>query len=88
MRLKTKKRSGSAALERTFHAKAVLGVENARLKFHDDLPEAQRTGFARPGAEYPVTRRLERTATATAPPWPLGHESSPEDPVRAARAVG
>ncbi|MEV7193119.1 peroxidase family protein [Streptomyces sp. NPDC093510] len=53
------RRAGRAAdLARTLHAKAALGVENARLRFHDDLPEALRHGFARPGAEYPVTLRL------------------------------
>ncbi|WP_328923876.1 peroxidase [Streptomyces sp. NBC_00190] len=67
VQLKVKKRSGSAALERTFHAKAVLGVENARLRFHDDLPDALRTGFARPGAEYPVTVRLSNASGVRQP---------------------
>ncbi|MCX5381592.1 peroxidase family protein [Streptomyces sp. NBC_00091] len=67
VQLKVKRRSGSAALERTFHAKAVLGVENARLRFHDDLPEALRTGFAAPGAEYPVTVRLSHASGVRRP---------------------
>ncbi|MEV6954846.1 peroxidase family protein [Streptomyces sp. NPDC051183] len=67
VQLKVKKRSGAPALGRTFHAKAVLGVENARLKFHDDLPEALRAGFAQPGAAYPVTVRLSNASGARQP---------------------
>ncbi|MFI8497783.1 peroxidase family protein [Streptomyces sp. NPDC085524] len=67
VQLRMKKRSGSPALERTFHAKAVLGVENARLRFHDDLPRALQTGFARPGAEYPVTVRLSNASGVRQP---------------------
>ncbi|MER5932558.1 peroxidase family protein [Streptomyces sp. NPDC002054] len=58
VQLKSRKRSGAADIARTFHAKAVLGAENARLTFADDLPPDLRTGFAEPGAEYPVTVRL------------------------------
>ncbi|KIF05917.1 peroxidase [Streptomyces sp. RSD-27] len=58
VQLTSRKRSGAAGIERTFHAKAVLGAENARLSFSDDLPPDLRTGFARPGAEYPATVRL------------------------------
>ncbi|MFI7503287.1 peroxidase family protein [Streptomyces sp. NPDC049687] len=67
VQLKAKKRSGSAALQRTFHAKAVLGVENARLRFHDDLPAELSSGFARPGAEYPVTVRLSNAGGVRQP---------------------
>ncbi|MEU9304815.1 peroxidase family protein [Streptomyces sp. NPDC048269] len=58
VQLRSRKRSGAADIARTFHAKAVLGAENARLTFADDLPSDLRTGFAQPGAEYPVTVRL------------------------------
>ncbi|MEU8956841.1 peroxidase family protein [Streptomyces sp. NPDC048518] len=51
-----------AGIERALHAKAALGVENARLRFHDDLPEALRCGFARPGAAYPATVRLSNAS--------------------------
>ncbi|MFI1060668.1 peroxidase family protein [Streptomyces spororaveus] len=67
VQLKVKKRSGSPTLERTFHAKAVLGVENARLTFREDLPEALRAGFASPGAEYPVTVRLSNASGVRQP---------------------
>lgn len=58
VQLKSRKRSGASDVARAFHAKAVLGVENARLAFAADLPPDLRTGFARPGAAYPVTVRL------------------------------
>ncbi|MFJ3978723.1 peroxidase family protein [Streptomyces sp. NPDC090021] len=67
VQLKVKKRSGAATVDRAFHAKAVLGVENARLRFHEDLPEVLRTGFAVPGAEYPVTVRLSNASGVRRP---------------------
>ncbi|MEU7552826.1 peroxidase family protein [Streptomyces sp. NPDC044571] len=67
VQLKSRKRSGAADLARTFHAKAVLGVENARLRFLDDLPTDLRAGFARPGAEYPVTVRLSNASGVRQP---------------------
>ncbi|QEV17231.1 peroxidase family protein [Streptomyces alboniger] len=64
MRVQEKNRRASRAadLERALHAKAVLGVENARLRFHDDLPDALRGGFAQPGAAYPATVRLSNAS--------------------------
>ncbi|MEI5519286.1 peroxidase family protein [Streptomyces brasiliscabiei] len=56
------RRAGGGAIERAFHAKAPLGVENARLRFHDDLPEALRTGFAQPGADHPALVRLSNAS--------------------------
>ncbi|MFF4364775.1 peroxidase family protein [Streptomyces sp. NPDC001594] len=67
VQLKARKRSGAADIARTFHAKGVLGVENARLRFVDDLPPELRTGFARPGAEYPATVRLSNANGARQP---------------------
>ncbi|GAA2411184.1 hypothetical protein GCM10010191_20320 [Actinomadura vinacea] len=67
VQLKIKKRSGAAGIERTFHAKAILGVENARLRFHHDLPEDLRVGFAQPGAEYPVIVRLSNASGVRQP---------------------
>jgi len=59
MRVQVKnRRAGGGPVARAFHAKAPVAVENARLRFHDDLPAALRVGFARPGAEYPATVRL------------------------------
>ncbi|MEU9790323.1 hypothetical protein AB0E27_06785 [Streptomyces sparsogenes] len=49
---------GPAHPPRACHARPALAVDNARLRFHDDLPEALRVGYARPGAEYPAVVRL------------------------------
>ena len=56
------RRAGGGGISRAFHAKASVGVENARLRFHDDLPAALRVGFAQPGAEYPATVRLSNAS--------------------------
>src|SRR6266545_5695001 len=69
VQLKIKKRSGAANIERTFHAKAILGVENARLKFHHDLPGDLCAGFARPDAEYPVIVRLSNASGTRQPDY-------------------
>ncbi|MFJ9966958.1 peroxidase family protein [Streptomyces avermitilis] len=55
-------RAQGGGISRAFHAKAPLAVENARLRFHDDLPEALRVGFAQPGADYPATVRLSNAS--------------------------
>ncbi|MGW0804819.1 hypothetical protein [Nonomuraea sp. NPDC002799] len=59
--------SGAAGIDRTFHAKAILGVDNARLTFRPDLPDDLRTGFAQPGADYPVTVRLSNAGGVRRP---------------------
>ncbi|WP_327342585.1 peroxidase family protein [Streptomyces europaeiscabiei] len=56
------RRAGGGDIARAFHAKAPLGVENARLRFHDDLPVALRVGFAQPGADYPAVVRLSNAS--------------------------
>lgn len=38
------------------------GVENARLVIRHDVPQALRTGFVHPGAEYPTTVRLSNAS--------------------------
>ncbi|MGP3941047.1 peroxidase family protein [Streptomyces sp. 6N106] len=55
---------GAPQLLRPFRAKAALGVENARLRFREDLPPELCVGYARPGAEYPAVVRLS-TASGT-----------------------
>ncbi|MFE0137189.1 peroxidase family protein [Streptomyces sp. NPDC059037] len=62
VQVKNRRAGGAGSLARTQHAKSALGVENARLSFRDDLPDALRTGFARPGAEYPATVRLSNAS--------------------------
>ncbi|MBA2810306.1 peroxidase [Streptomyces sp. KM273126] len=56
------RRAGGGGIARAFHAKAPVGVENARLRFHDDLPADLRVGFAQPGAEYAATVRLSNAS--------------------------
>ncbi|TXS45412.1 peroxidase [Streptomyces sp. uw30] len=56
------RRAGGGEVARAFHAKAPVAVENARLRFHDDLPAALRVGFAQPGADYPATVRLSNAS--------------------------
>ncbi|NKZ02328.1 peroxidase family protein [Actinomadura latina] len=67
VQLKIRKRAGAAGIERTFHAKAILGVENATLTFRPDLPGDLCAGFARPGAAYPVIVRLSNASGARQP---------------------
>ncbi|UBU15543.1 peroxidase family protein [Nonomuraea gerenzanensis] len=67
VQLKIKDRAHAPGVDRAFHAKAILGVENATLRFHDDLPEDLRAGFARPGAEYPVVVRLSNASGTRQP---------------------
>jgi len=64
---KVKKATGAAHVERAFQAKTILAVENAVLRFRDDLPAELRAGFARPGAEYPVTVRMSNAASTRRP---------------------
>ncbi|WP_320783374.1 hypothetical protein [Streptomyces sp. CRN 30] len=44
--------------DRTFHAKTSLAVDDARLRFRDDLPPDLVEGYARPGAEYRAVVRM------------------------------
>jgi hypothetical protein len=69
VQLKVKNRAGAVAVERTLHAKAILGVENARLRFRPDLPEDLRAGFAQPDAEYPAIVRLSNASGARQPDY-------------------
>jgi hypothetical protein len=62
VQLKTGRRARSRGIERAFHAKGLLGVENARLRFLSGLPEDLRTGFAQPDAEYPVIVRFSNAS--------------------------
>jgi hypothetical protein len=55
---KNRRRSGASAVDRAFHAKSVLSVENARLVVRDNLPHELRQGCFQAGAELPVIVRL------------------------------
>lgn len=58
---------GAHGVERAFHAKAALGVENARLRFDESLPAGLASGWVQPGAQYPAVVRLSN-ASGTAQP--------------------
>ncbi|PRY51108.1 catalase [Geodermatophilus tzadiensis] len=49
---------GAAAVDRAFHGKTVLAVENGCLRVRRDLPPGLRQGCFRPGAELAVTARF------------------------------
>ncbi|MFI6638319.1 hypothetical protein [Streptomyces sp. NPDC050504] len=53
--------------DRAFHAKTTLAVDNARIRFRDDLPPGLTVGYARPGAEY---RAVVRFSNASGIPRP------------------
>ncbi|MFH8404011.1 peroxidase family protein [Streptomyces sp. NPDC018019] len=59
--------NGAHGVERAFHAKAALGVENARLRFDEELPATLASGWVQPGAQYPAVVRLSN-ASGTAQP--------------------
>jgi hypothetical protein len=52
---------------RTLHAKATLALDQAELRFLDDLPEDLRHGFAQPGAAYRSTVRFSNAASTGEP---------------------
>jgi Animal haem peroxidase len=64
---KNKASSGAPRVQRAFHAKAVLGVQNARLVLREDLPFDLRHGCFQPGAEYQVTVRLSNASPVHQP---------------------
>lgn len=55
-------KSGAPVLRRTFHAKIVVGVDNAELAFVDDLPAELSAGHFTPGSRLPVTVRLSNAS--------------------------
>ena len=62
VQLKNQKKAKAPGVARAFHAKTVLGVENARLRVLDDIPADLCVGFVQPGAEYPTTVRLSNAS--------------------------
>lgn len=55
-------RDRSSLPRRAFHSKIRMGVENAQLEVHPDLPAALRVGFIQPNKVYPVTVRLSNAS--------------------------
>jgi hypothetical protein len=62
VQLKAQKAAKAGAVQRTFHAKAGVAVQDAQLVFHKTLPKEFRVGFAKPGARYPAIVRLSNAA--------------------------
>ncbi|MEU5379509.1 MULTISPECIES: hypothetical protein [unclassified Streptomyces] len=59
-----KQKSGSQVSRRTFHAKIVVGVDNAELAFRDDLPADLHAGNFTAGARLPAIVRLSNASGA------------------------
>jgi hypothetical protein len=54
-------------IERALHAKATLAVDDAVLRFNDDLPADLQVGFAMPEQTYPTTVRFSNAAGSREP---------------------
>jgi Animal haem peroxidase/Catalase len=67
VQLKTRKRSKAGGIQRAFHAKSILAVKGATLRFIDNVPTDLRVGFAQPGKSYPVIVRFSNAHGATQP---------------------
>ncbi|PVB60099.1 peroxidase family protein [Labrenzia sp. 011] len=57
-----RRRSGGQRIDRAQHAKALLAVDNAKLRIADDLPEELAVGPWRAGVEFPVILRLSNAS--------------------------
>lgn len=70
VQLATRKRASRRGVphgvDRAFHAKSTLAVDDAELRFLE-LPDDLRAGFARPGATYPTLVRFSNAAGAGGP---------------------
>jgi hypothetical protein len=70
VQLKNRKSAGAhgvrPAVDRAFHAKTTLTVDDAELRFLD-IPHELRVDFARPGAVYPTMVRFSNAAGAAQP---------------------
>ncbi|MDF2971361.1 MAG: catalase [Microvirga sp.] len=67
VQLKTKRRSKSSAIQRTFHAKSILAVSGATLEFDQNLSKDLQAGYVQPGKSYPVTVRFSNAHGASQP---------------------
>ncbi|MFF4118872.1 hypothetical protein ACFY0P_36260 [Streptomyces sp. NPDC001714] len=62
-----KRKSGSQVSRRTFHAKIVVGVDNAELAFRTDLPSDLWAGDFTAGARLPAVVRLSNASGTVRP---------------------
>ncbi|MGA1797184.1 peroxidase family protein [Sphingomonas sp. 4RDLI-65] len=66
--IKARKAFGGA-IDRAFHAKALLGVERAKITFLDTMPDDLVVGFAHPGARYDAIVRISNAANHATPDY-------------------
>jgi hypothetical protein len=66
VQLKSRKAARARAVDRAFHAKATLAVDDAELAFLN-LPPDLEVGFARSGAVYPTLARFSNAAGTVRP---------------------
>jgi Animal haem peroxidase/Catalase len=62
VRKRVSKRGVPHPIQRAFHAKATLAVDDAELRVDDDLPADLQVGFAQPGAAYRTIVRFSNAA--------------------------
>jgi len=67
--LKARKAAGAAAVDRAFHAKSLLAVDQATVTFRSDLPKGLAIGFAKPGASYRAIIRISNAANHAGPDY-------------------
>src|SRR6266436_3826270 len=67
--LKARKATGAAAVDRAFHAKALVAVDQATVTFRSDLPKGLAIGFAKPGASYRAIIRISNAANHAGPDY-------------------
>jgi hypothetical protein len=64
--LKTQRAAKAQGIDRAFHAKATLALDDAELRFLDTLPPDLIAGYAKLGAVYPAIVRFSNAAGAGA----------------------
>ena len=67
VQVKIRKRNRTGGIQRTFHAKSILAVKGAELRFIDRLPADLCVGFAQPGKSYPVIVRFSNAYGSSQP---------------------
>ena len=62
--LKTQRAAKAQGVDRAFHAKATLALDDAELRFLNNLPPDLVAGYVKPGAAYPAIVRFSNAAGA------------------------
>src|SRR5215218_3760134 len=69
VQLRNKKTSGASDIQRSFHAKCVVGVTNAKLSVLPNLPKQYQVEFFQPGRNFDATVRLSNANGAHRPDY-------------------